>query len=165
MEFIKEYAGVLAALGQLAVATSVAYIAWKSYTLNKAGFYINRDHLRLTLFDRRLKVFEAFRDLLVGFVLEGSVSAEKLSTFILGTSEAEFIFGKEIYKYRREVIDKCVYLRQLQRRLEQENITPDERKKLSEKMEIQEKWLSNQEDQLSDKFRKYLHFSIESNPK
>jgi len=149
---------------EILIAVLLAYIAWQNYKINNAVFYVNKDTLRLSLFDRRYKIFEAFKNYFLNFLIVAKTDDKKLSEFILNTSEAEFLFGKEVVEYRDNIIDNSVRLRQIYLKLERQDLEKNELKKLAEEVENIEKWFSRQRGRISEVFRKYLHFSIKSKP-
>ncbi|MBL7045311.1 MAG: hypothetical protein ISR98_01795 [Parcubacteria group bacterium] len=66
----------------------------------------------------------------------------------------------DIAKYRKEVIDNCVQLRQIHSKLERGIVDDVERKRFAEEAESIEKWLTNQDEYISQLFRKYLLFQL-----
>lgn len=145
---------------QIIIAILLAYIAWQNYRINEAGFYINKDKLRLDLFDRRYKIFEAFRALFLDFAINAKVDSTKLSEFIINTTDTEFLFGNEVTLYREEVKDNLFRLRTIHGRLERGVPEDVERGKLAEEAEKLEEWLVSQNDHIKKLFKKYLRFAI-----
>ncbi|MFA5744641.1 MAG: hypothetical protein WC887_00240 [Candidatus Paceibacterota bacterium] len=150
---------------QIIIAILLAYIAWQNYRINEAGFYINKDKLRLDLFDRRYKVFEGFRSFFTSFSLLADIKSDELSKLIWDTADAEFLFGKEVSEYRQKVIDKCVRLKQLNGKFQRGVMDEKIRAELAQEAADLEEWIANQNEELRKLFRKYLHFSIDATPK
>ena len=160
-----KWIAILSAVAQLGVAASVAYIAWQSYKVDRAGYYVNKDQLRLSLFDRRYKVFDAFRTYLMNFMVTAKIDYEKFGKFVFDTADAEFLFGREVREYRENVIDNSVRLRRVHIKLEKGIENEDERRRFAEESEKLEEWLAAQDDHFTKLFKKYLHFSIDAEPK
>lgn len=150
---------------QVIIAILLAYIAWQNYRINEAGFYINKDKLRLDLFDRRYKVFEGFRSFFTSFSLLADIKSDELAKLIWNTADAEFLFGKEVSEYRRKVIDKCVRLKLLNSKFQRGVADDKTRAELAQEAADLEEWIANQDEEFQKIFRKYLHFSIDATPK
>ncbi len=156
---------IITAFAQIGIAVSVACIAFQSYKVNRAGFYVNKDQLRLNLFDRRYKVFEDTRNFLRDFtILTTEIDSKKFPEFILNTIETEFLFGNEVKDYRQEIINKYVRLKTINSRFERNMPDHKERERLAQEASDLESWLASQDEQLKKIFRKYLHFSIDADP-
>ena len=149
---------------QILITLLLAYVAWQNYKINDASFYINKDKLRLDLFDRRYKVFDACRNFFLSCGEKGSVVRDKFFKFTLNTSDAQFLFGKEIKSYIEEICDKSVRLMELETKFSKEDLGAVERKILAEEYKTLSKWLATQSDHMSKIFSKYLHFAIDKHP-
>jgi hypothetical protein len=57
---------------------------------------IASERLRLDLFDRRYKVFKVTRKFLATILEKASFETRELAEFSLATSDAEFLFGRDI---------------------------------------------------------------------
>lgn len=152
------------ATGQLLIAVIVAYVAWQNYKINQAAHRIEKDKLRLNLFDRRLRVFEACQDLLSFVVREGKPTRDENLKFLRNSSEAEFLFGKEIETYIDEMSKKSLDLIHVREKLDNKVYkTEEERTKLTGEDEELFEWFRHQYENSRKLFRKYLHFTIEKN--
>jgi hypothetical protein len=147
------------------IAISVAIVAWQNYRIGRSNFYIAKDKLRLDLFDRRLKVFEACQKLFSFVLREGRPTSAELTNFLERTANSEFLFGKDIRNYIEEVQVKGLKIIQLNRRLDSERLeVGDIRTKLAYELSDLEEWFINQFKESREIFRKYLHFTIDKNP-
>jgi hypothetical protein len=146
------------------VSILLTYIAYQNYKISKAGFYIQKDGLRLNLFDRRYKNFEALRDLLRLFLTNANFTYSELSKFKIQSSDAEFLFGKDIKDYLEEVSNKGLRVIHLHKRLENQSLEVKERGEIAGEIMELELWFSDQYQASKDLFKKYLHFSIDKNP-
>lgn len=149
---------------QVLIAIFLAYIAWQNYKITDASFYINKDKLRLDLFDRRYKVFDACRRFFLSCAEGGSVNRDEFSKFIINTSDAKFLFSKDIKSYIEEIRDKSIRLMQIEMKFSRENLAADNRASLAKEYKALSKWLATQPDHSSELFSKYLHFAIDKNP-
>lgn len=70
---------------------------------------IASERLRLDLFDRRYKVFEAAREFLT-LILQETSEASELGQFNLGTADAEFLFGSDVVDWLAEVRKRAAHL-------------------------------------------------------
>lgn len=151
------------ALNILTVLTAifVAYIAWQNYFISRSNFKVAKDKLRLDLFDRRLKVYEACQKLLSFIAREGRVNNEELAVFYRDTSNADFLFGKDVRTYINEIQSKGLKIIQINRRLENNRLeVGEERTRLAYELTDLEQWFINQFKESREIFRKYLHFTI-----
>lgn len=154
----------------LAILTGIttillAYVAWQNYKINQSNFYIQKDKLRLDLFDRRLQVFEACQKLFSYLVVEGNMTHEVLGKFSRDSSNAEFLFGKDVKQYVDQVSIKGLRVIQINRLLDGSHLdVGDERSKLADELFVLEGWFALQYKESQEIFRKYLHFSIDRDP-
>ena len=118
--------------------------------------------MRFKLFDKRLAVYSSFKKLFRKSVLEVLTQLD-FSTFNLESAYCLFLFGKEIEDYKEEVMKNGLKFTQLQRRLSNQGTTLEDRTKWAEELETIEKWFFEQNTILVEKFKKYLHFSINKN--
>jgi len=71
----------------LVLDISVAIVAWLQW-------WIALNKLRLDLFDRRYKVYDATRTFLAAILREAKFTNSKLFEFYAGTSDAEFLWSR-----------------------------------------------------------------------
>ena len=150
---------------QILIAILLAYVAWQNYKINEKGLKIQKDKLRLDLFERRLVVYEACQNFLSSFELAGRVINDELVKFLKDSSNAEFLFGKEISEYVDKIGKKTLRHKQVLRRLEDTTLlVGDKRNQLAIEAEQIEEWIQGQREECRSAFRKYLHFSIDKTP-
>jgi hypothetical protein len=141
---------LLAPIATLFVGLSVAYIARQQWKVSHAK-------LRLDLFDRRYKVYEATRQFLGCIMRDATFSDSQLFTFYAGTSDAEFLFDREVVDYHKEIAKRAIDMR-LKNKLYQ-NAQGDERTKMIEIEHQHLLWLTNQLTDMTKIFTPYLGFS------
>ncbi|MBB4768630.1 MULTISPECIES: hypothetical protein [Xanthomonas] len=80
------------------VATAAVWISFQQYRIAEAK-------LKLDLYDRRMAVYEGFRELLEVVTLD-SIVAVNLAKFRACIGHAEFLFGVDVIKFLRTVEEK-----------------------------------------------------------
>lgn len=141
----------LAPSATLIVGLSVAFIAWQQWQ-------VARSKLRLDLFDRRYKVFEATRKFLAVVLRDARFEDSHLFEFYAGTSDAEFLFGSEVVDYLTEIRKRALDMRTHQKVYEPLPVGP-ERSRHVQAEHDQLVWLGDQLTAMSKSFRPYLGFS------
>lgn len=156
---------VIIALINVPIAALLAFVAWQNYKISHASFYIQKDKLRLELFEKRLQIFEACQKLFSSVTIEGRATSAMLSPFLRDSANAEFLFGKEIAEYVDEVHEKILRLFQVNKRLDDESLPVGEKRtELANEAEKLQMWFDEQFERSRKIFRKYLHFSIDKTP-
>lgn len=140
----------LTAFGPLTVSLLVAVIAARQWGVAK-------NQLKLNLFDRRYKVFDATRKFLAG-TCEVNFSEAHYLKFFAETSEAEFLFGPEVVRYLAEIRKRSIDRRRHQTAYENQQVG-DKRNLLMDAETNELNWLANQITEMSKTFRPYLGFS------
>ena len=142
----------LAPSATLIVGLSVAYIAWQQWQ-------VARSKLRLELFDRRYKVFEATRKFLAVILRDARCFEDsQLFEFNAGTSDAEFLFGSEVVDYLAEIRKRSLDMR-FHQKLYEPLPVGDERSRHVQAHHDHLVWLADQLTAMSKTFRPYLGFS------
>ncbi len=119
------------------IAVIGAFIAFEQWRINK-------NKLRLDLYERRLNVYRSTINFIGTAVRDSNIEIEKIIEFRTATSEAEFLFDKEVREKLDIIYDNAIKLRY---RSIKEN---DESALLF--------WFSNQYDEVTNIFRRYLSF-------
>jgi hypothetical protein len=97
---LDELKAVGAAAIQLFLGISASILAWKIGTDKNNR---DRDALKIQLFERRYKVYLAFKDFIYECAWSDYPTTKGFNEFEKGTEEIDFMFGPEIINYRREV--------------------------------------------------------------
>jgi hypothetical protein len=142
---------VLAPIATLVVGLVAGFIAWQQWRLA-------RQKLRLDLFDWRFKVFEATRRFLSQILKHAQFSDSELFEFFAGTSDAEFLFGKDVVSYLTELRTRSLEMRK-HRILFDPLPVGDERSKHVQGHHDQLLWLGEQAGNVQKPFLPYLGFS------
>ena len=115
------------------------------------------DRLRHDLFERRIAVFDAARDLILETYREGTVSADALTAFILGTEKSVFLFDHTVTEYIGEMRNRASQLNYIAAMLSGERLAVGpEREALAKKEADYTLWFVQQSDVLIGKFRPAL---------
>jgi hypothetical protein len=133
------------------VAVCIARQQWKTNALKS----------KLDLFDRRFRVFEEVRKIL-GAMLTIGADIDGILDFWTKTAGAEFLFGPEIKKYRKEICDRATSQstakEEMVAALERES-SVEERTRLAEARRAGVQWATAEIDTLAARFKKYLDVS------
>ncbi len=143
---------------ELVIAGIVAYIAWQQHK-------INRDKLRLELYDKRLRVFNSLMNLLGDISRDGDCTHGRLGHDCAEIDESDFLFDKDITDYLKEIVTEARNLHNIEQEIKHIEILSEERRET-----IQDKrtkvffWLFGQITESQVRFKKYLNFGISGHP-
>jgi hypothetical protein len=118
---------------------------------------VARNKLRLDLFDRRYKVYEATRKFLALILRNTRFQDSELTEFDLATSDAKFLFRRDIVDWLAEIRAQALDLRTDQKLLERPQNADEIAKRANAKNE-RLKWLGDQVTELTKLFGRYLRF-------
>jgi hypothetical protein len=142
---------ILGPIATLMVGFAVAFIAWQQWQ-------VARNKLRLDLFDRRYKVFDATRKFLAVIVRDATFLDSQLLEFYAGTSDAEFLFDADVVDYLAQVRKRAVDMRTHQKLYERMPVG-DERSRHVQAEHEQLLWIGEQITAMTKTFTPYLGFS------
>jgi hypothetical protein len=114
--------------------------------------------LRLDLFDRRYKVFDAARNFLAGSFQHGFLNPG-LTSFNLATSDAEFLFGSDVVDWLADVRKRAVELHTTKTLLLRPPEDQAELEKLANKENETLSCLIDQSNAITSVFAGYLGFA------
>jgi hypothetical protein len=123
------------------VAVAAVLIGWRQYS-------ISQDKLRLDLFEKRFKVFDATRTVLADYIHGETPTWARLQSFAWETADAQFLFGPEVVGYLDEVYRR---LSRLQAAYKVETAAAE--------VEALTLWIVEQRDVLPRVMGPYLRFS------
>jgi hypothetical protein len=139
----------------LVIAIIAVMISWRQHKTN-AG------KVKLDLFDRRFRVFDAVRKLIGVVLRNGGAPPEELQEFYLETLEADFLFGTDIRSYLNEIhrrADKLWTESKLVRDALRGEPSPIDRTKWAKEHPAEMKWFDDQVRVVTETFKKYLDTS------
>jgi hypothetical protein len=142
---------VLFPIATLIFGCAVAYVAWQQWQ-------IARHRLRLDLFDRRYKVYDATRKFLSIILREARFEDAQLFEFYAGTSDAAFLFDSPVVEYLEHVRKRAVNMRTHQSVYEHMPVG-DERSRHVQAEHDDLVWLTDQLTGMTQVFNPYLSFS------
>jgi len=114
--------------------------------------------LRLDLFDRRYKVYDATRNFLGAIIREAKFTNSELFEFYARTSDAEFLFGADVVDYLGQIRKRAVHMQTAQQLFEPLPVG-DERSRHVQAAHDDLSWLSDQITAMTKTFAPYLGFS------
>jgi hypothetical protein len=137
------------------VAIVGAYIAWRQHKNAQ-------DKLRLDLFDRRFQVYRGVMDLLASIARDGNISDQDLPNYYKETDQHRFLFKQDLQDYLKEMRQKAIRLRQLNRLIDPDANVPDEKRDPAIEEEGQLlAWFTDQIDgEVAKRFTPYLGFYL-----
>jgi len=137
---------------EILIAISLVCIAYQNWRIQK-------DKLRLDLYDKRYKIFQAIKDLSTSFLKNGVTNRKDLSQFIIDTSEVDFLFEDDIKENIDEIRKKSLRAIHLAERLDNRGVgTQEDRENIAKELEELEKWSINHPNRLKSLFKEYLWF-------
>src|SRR5437868_3401142 len=134
----------------LFLSVAVAVIAWQQWR-------VADNRLRLDLFDRRYKVYDATRKFLATILREANFTDSQLFEFYAGTSDAEFLFGAKVVDYIGQIRERALHMRTAQQLFEPLPVG-EERSRHVQKHHDDLVWLTEQIEEMSKTFAPYLGF-------
>jgi hypothetical protein len=139
----------LSALLTPTVAILGALIAYRQWRLAQ-------NKLKLDLFDRRYRVYEAARSFLASIMTSGKAGDDKLFEFNLATRDAKWLLDPPVANYlRTEIYDKAIDLQILDAELVGVGVGEERSRNVQAQAELK-KWFMRQFDVLDDKFSPFL---------
>ncbi|MCI0465618.1 MAG: hypothetical protein L0Y57_01200 [Beijerinckiaceae bacterium] len=160
-QILKDFAGPIAtAVAALAAVWVTAYFARHQKKIAEEQAHIAREKLRHDLYDRRYRVFDAARTLLVQIARERISSDEALRAFVIGTGDAVFLFDDDMAAQLKQMYSHAQKLQILGQYLEPMPVGP-QRTKLVNQSEEEFKWLDEQLGGLVDTFKPFLKSKLE----
>ena len=115
--------------------------------------------LRLDLFDRRYKVYDATRNFVAIIIKEATFTDSQLVDLNIGTSDAKFLFGPDIEAYLAEIRKRAVHMRTARQLLEKPHVSDDELSRHTRAEYDDLLWLCEQITEMTKNFAPYLGFA------
>jgi len=135
----------------LVLGVSVAIVAWLQW-------WVALNKLRLDLFDRRYKVYDATRKFLAGILRDSKFTNSELFEFYAGTSDAEFLFGAEVVEHLAQIRKRALHMQTAQTLYEPMPVG-DERSLHVNAAHDDLLWLTDQITAITKTFVPYLGFA------
>ena len=130
------------------IAVLGAYLAYRQWRLAQNKF-------KLDLFDRRLRIYEAARDLLASIMSSGKADDQKMFTILVVGREANWLLNDSIAEYFvKEIYRKAVDLQMYDAELP--GATGEDRTSNIRKQRELKEWFMAQYKVLNEKFTPFL---------
>lgn len=84
------------------------FLSWLAYRNHQ----VSKNQLKLALYDRRFKVYEAVKQLLVDATKTNTLTADSVTAYLRGTTEARFLFDPPAVAFMDAVRKKALAWRQ-----------------------------------------------------
>jgi hypothetical protein len=146
----------LQAVAVIVIPVIGAWLAWQQVQ-------IARVKLQHDLYDRRYRVFDAARRLLAEIGVHRSPSEEAVRAFVLGTSDAPFLFDDDLTSYLKDIQRRALEMKSQYQMLHatDSNSMPiiqvgEQRANASNAANEHWLWLVEQLDGTVDKFKPFL---------
>jgi hypothetical protein len=129
------------------------YIAFNQYRMN-------RDKLRLDLFEKRLEAYEKLQEYFNCLLRDGRVDDKMISILAEARYKSLFLFGNEITEHINEVWDKAIKMRYLNLKLHGSGGLPigEERNKVCDEESSILQWNIEQQNDSPKRYARYLKF-------
>lgn len=117
--------------------------------------------LKLDLFEKRYKVYDATRKFLHTIISKQKYSHEDLNEFYIMTSDCEILFGQKTSDYLKEIRTKAQKMSLAKEEMLSSNFDTEERNLHMIEEQKNRYWLDDQiiKGKLNDMFKKHLDFS------
>jgi len=138
-------------IATLFLSVAVVVLAWQQWRVADTK-------LRLDLFDRRYKVYDATKQFLAVIIREARFTHSQLIEFNIGTSDAEFLFRADVVDYLGQIRKRAVHMWTAQRLYEPLPVG-DERSRHVMAAHDDLSWLSDQITAMPKTFTPYLGFA------
>jgi len=161
---LRHYGALHDFAGPVATACAAAAAVFVTWRLGRGQLRIAQQQAQLALvrlqhdlFERRIAVFDAVRDLIKEVVHTSNVSDVAWITFLRGVETTEFLFDQEITNYVADLRNRAARLRLAVSRLADENLpVGSERSEFAQQRHDQSIWLVTQSDSVVSKFKPAL---------
>ena len=137
-----------------AMAVYIAYQQWQT----------NRRKLKLDLYERRLRVYQAVTRFIGKVVKDVSPDFQDFSEFWRNTAEADFLFGSDVRDYIRELATRAANLQRWSNEYrDNRQVRPEgyDHSRVVESKHKEMEWFAVQFREAQQLFAKYLNFARE----
>lgn len=157
-EKTKEISKVIESFGMLIIAIMVAFIGFLQYRTSKRQQEVAEEKLKLDLFDRRYKVFDATSDLFFNIMQSGAEFDKRdLPKFAIKTIDATFLFDKTISRFIEKALSYATQLESINIQCNNLPVGAELDNLVKAQMEITG-WFSGKFSELQNLFSPYLKF-------
>lgn len=147
MDLSSFWQGVIVLIGMF-----TAWTAWSQYSINK-------EKLKLDLFEKRFSIFKATRKFLSIVLRDAEISLEDIYEYRANTSEVDFFFKKDVIDYLKEIDNRALKLRTLEEKIKDLS-KGDELSKKVENIDECLEFFESKLPELKTVFNPYMKFKI-----
>jgi hypothetical protein len=159
-EWLKVLAGPAAQIIASIAALSVTWVFSSRQTeIADAQRRIAAAKLDFDLYEKRYAAFEAARKLWREVVQHANVETSQLDEFMIGTVDAEFLFGDDVVQYLEKFRKKVAQLQNTQSRLDSTKKDLNTRGDLANSKKKQFTELTEEYEKMKAVFKPYLNVS------
>ncbi len=97
-------------IATITIAVMVAFIGFLQYLNNRKMKLISEEKLKLDLFEKRFKVYQAAQEIIRMITADKTPNFEAMSNFNDKTSEAIFLFDEKLHDYLDNIYKRAHYL-------------------------------------------------------
>jgi hypothetical protein len=119
-------------------------------------FRIQRDELKLALFERRSSIYTSAKQLIVDAMTGGKTEKDKLLTFYWQVGESRFLLDEELSKLLDQILDKMTEFDHLEHMARTTERKPEERVRFRRRHQEARDWLIAQQSVLLERFKPFL---------
>jgi hypothetical protein len=130
------------------VTVYIAYQQWRT----------NQQKLKLDCYDRRLKVYEELKSIIVAS-LNRKTTNDDIIKYNRAVAESDFLFDTDITEYLKEVSKHCINIRQYNEEYHEVTINHSDKynpQEAADGIYAESTWLLEQHKNLKTKFERYL---------
>ena len=155
---MKNYVEIFSSLLTPLIAILSVCIAWQHYQINHSS-------LRNALYERRLKVFNAFMSFLTDTVRQGWSDHQRVMQFYGETSEAVFLFDAKVVDKAEELYNQGIELDFLHEQLDPCDGGPglpigSERNRVVQEQIALRRWFVEQIKEVRELFKKQMQVKV-----
>jgi cell division septum initiation protein DivIVA len=141
----------------LIVSVAVAFISWLQWQTAEKQSETARNRLRLDLFERRIKVYDAWMTMAAIAAQKGDITREEQQICSVATKGAEFLFNKEIDNYCQQLLGEAVTIGVQKYRIDQIKKSGTEQEPQAEVRHNECRiWFNQQFNEMPKRFAEFL---------
>ncbi len=157
-DFYRLLFSILSSLLTPIIALIAVYIAYQQFVINKRTYEISSRKLKLDLYNKRFRVFNETKQVLLKIVQDAKIDLIELRNFIFSVNESAFLFEKEITDYLELIRKNAIEYNHALDDIEKHPIGSDEKLRIIESNRKLADWFLSEYQSIESRFQKYLDF-------
>ena len=135
------------------------FIGFQQISLMDRQNILNKNSVRLGLFDKRFKIFDETKKVLLKIMRGARIDQDELNGFIKNNKhESKFLFNEDVTNFIEEVFEKAITLNGVSDKLSNSPSNISHRDNLLDERSACVDWFTKQHSEMENKFDKYLNF-------